>query len=245
LPPSDTLRGWFDFHDAATLFQDAAATTAVAAPGDPIGYVANKAADGPPLSIGPTSFRPAWQAFGDGRRGALFDGADDVLLADDAAYWSFLHDGRGAAIFVSIAIAGTFDGALLYNAAGLLGLTISCGRAGGGAAYVQAQVSSGFDDMPDPAWFAETASDASILAVGRNVVGVGLARSGETNTTSIRTNGVLRAEDSRDVAIVNDAEAGALYLQPSSAAWATIGQVLIYETPAMFDHAEEIEAFLM
>lgn len=53
-------RGWWEFWDTATLFQDSAATTPVTASGDPVGYAGDKSGQGLHLTQATASARPLW-----------------------------------------------------------------------------------------------------------------------------------------------------------------------------------------
>jgi hypothetical protein len=241
-PASDTLRAWFDFHDRSALFQDAAGMVEVASVGDPLGRVVNKALGRAPLTVGSAWSRPTWQPFGDGRHGGQFDGADDYLRADDPDDWTFLHDGRGAVVFVSLLLQGAFDGPIVYNAGGDFGMILHVGYAPSGS-YVSAIVNSGVSGVGEPAWLATT-PDEYALKIGRNVVGCAFRRDGTTNSTRVWTNGAERAGEVRELATVFDGPAAGLYVQPWSTPNVTIGEVLIYETAAMFEAAAQIESFL-
>lgn len=242
-PASDTLRAWFDFHDRAALFQDAAGTVPVTSVGDPIGRVANKAAGRTSLAVGSAWSRPTWQPFGDGRNGGKFDGADDFLFTNDPPEWTFLHDGRGAVVFVSFDLHGDFEGSLVYNAGGDYGMMLQFGYVPA-SSYVCALVRSGVDGVAEPAWIATT-PEVSVLQLGRNVVGCAFSRSGTTNRTRIWVNGAERISDSRELETIFDGPSAGLYVQPWSTPTVTVGEVLVYETAAMFEAAAQIESFLL
>lgn len=243
LPASATLRGWYDFTDPATLFQDAAGTIPVASIGDPIGRVVNKRAGGEPLTAAYPSGRPTWQPLGDGRRGARFDGVDDTLEAGDAASWKFLHDGTGAALFFRFRLSGEFYGTFAHNTSGPIGMVLNVERTSTNA-YAAALVNSGSYEVADPAWLAETPSGNDCFRSGSNLLAVAFRRDGTTNTAQLRTNGVLRATDAREIAEVVTDPGYPFTLLPWSTPNVTIAEVLVYETPTMFDQAEAVERYL-
>lgn len=75
------LSAWYDFSDVSTLFQASNGTTAVAADGDPIGYIKDKSGNGNHLSQAVNNAnRPTYKIVG-GRGLGRFDGSNDSLFS--------------------------------------------------------------------------------------------------------------------------------------------------------------------
>lgn len=74
---------WYDPGDLGTLFQDAAGTVPVTAPGDPVGYMADRSGNGYHVTQATASARPVLRQDTQGRTYLDFDGADDALSAGD------------------------------------------------------------------------------------------------------------------------------------------------------------------
>lgn len=80
------LGGWYDPSDISTMFQNSNGTTAVAADGDPVGYIADRSGAGNHLIQATAGARPLYKTSG-GLSWLEFDGIDDQLVrADTAAF---------------------------------------------------------------------------------------------------------------------------------------------------------------
>ena len=71
---------WYDFSDLSTMFQDAAGTVPVTAPGQPVGRVLDKSGNGNHATQSTDTLRPIYQIDANGKPGLLFDGVDDFLV---------------------------------------------------------------------------------------------------------------------------------------------------------------------
>lgn len=71
---------WYDFSDLSTMFQDAAGTVPVTAPGQPVGRVLDKSGNGNHATQSTAALRPIYQINANGNRGLKFDGVDDFLV---------------------------------------------------------------------------------------------------------------------------------------------------------------------
>jgi hypothetical protein len=74
---------WYDPGDLGSLFQDAAGTMPVTAPGDPVGYMGDKSGNGYHATQATAAARPILQQDAGGRYYLDFDGVDDFLSAGD------------------------------------------------------------------------------------------------------------------------------------------------------------------
>ena len=73
--------GWYDPSDFTTLFQNSNGTTAVAAPGDPVGYIADKSGRGNHRTQSTSGSRPLLARLPDGIRRNLFTYSEDLSNA--------------------------------------------------------------------------------------------------------------------------------------------------------------------
>ena len=74
------LKGWWDFSDISTLFQDSSKTTPVASDGDVIGAVEDKSGNGNDFLQPTTADKPLYKtSIVNGKSIARFDGVDDHL----------------------------------------------------------------------------------------------------------------------------------------------------------------------
>lgn len=72
---------WLDPSDLSTLFQDAAGTQPVTAPGQPVGCVLDKSGQGHHAVQPAAGARPVWRIDAEGRPHLDFDGNDDFLTS--------------------------------------------------------------------------------------------------------------------------------------------------------------------
>jgi hypothetical protein len=77
-PLSVSPDAWYDPSDLTTLFQNSNGTTAVAADGDPVGYMADKSGNGKHLVQAVAGSRPLYKTSG-GLSWLLFDGTNDFI----------------------------------------------------------------------------------------------------------------------------------------------------------------------
>jgi hypothetical protein len=73
-----TLKAWWDVSDLSTLFQNSDGTTAVAADGDPVGYIADKSGNGFHLTQATSGSRPTYKT-SSGLHWLDFDGTSDFI----------------------------------------------------------------------------------------------------------------------------------------------------------------------
>lgn len=71
---------WLDPSDLTTLFQDAAGTTPVTTPGQPVGCILDKSGRGNHATQSTAASRPTYQVDAGGRGYLSFDGVDDFLV---------------------------------------------------------------------------------------------------------------------------------------------------------------------
>lgn len=71
---------WLDPQEFASLYQDSAATTAVTAAGDPVGYIRDRSGNGRHATQGTDAARPTYQVDSAGRAYLSFDGSGDGLV---------------------------------------------------------------------------------------------------------------------------------------------------------------------
>jgi hypothetical protein len=102
------LRGlelWLDGADAATLFQDIAATTPATAVNNPVGYWRDKSGFNRHATQGTAANRPVVATHSaSGKTVLSFDGANDFLSSGTTDSWRFLHNGTPHNIFVVYSI---------------------------------------------------------------------------------------------------------------------------------------------
>lgn len=80
---STKLRAWWDFTDAAALFQNSGGTGAVGSAAEPVGYATDKSTNGKHLTQATSGARPLFQVSPSRVR---FDGSNDFLALASAAF---------------------------------------------------------------------------------------------------------------------------------------------------------------
>ena len=116
------LDGWWDFSDAASLFQASDGTTAVAADADPIGYATDKSGAGNHVIQATAGFRPTYRAgIQNGLSVGRFDGVEDFLNRTGISYAQPNHVfivGRYISASDNTMFDGFFNQMRLYRSSG-------------------------------------------------------------------------------------------------------------------------------
>lgn len=85
--PAGTYQGvWFDASDLSTMFQDAAGTVAVTAPGDPVGKWLDKSGNGNHATQATAASRPTYRVAANGYPYLDFDGANDFMVTGNIIF---------------------------------------------------------------------------------------------------------------------------------------------------------------
>lgn len=248
-PLFGTLRGWYDFFDTSTLYQESgtgSATTAVANVADPIGRIVNKVNGGLPYFYATSdSARPTRRAFGT-TYCARFDGTDDALVSSDTNYWKFLHTSGGACALIVFYITDAnpeLNQVLLgnnNNTGGNPGIQIRYIDASTPNDRAELQSSNG-----SAALFPQS-SDGTVLPQTRNKLLASFSQSS--------TNGVLKARNNGTEIISSTSAYTFSSSNPNLAVYigitpgvtfplkGDIAQILLYETPSAYSNAALLES---
>lgn len=98
----------------SSLFQDAAGTIPVTAPGDPVGLMRDLSGNGRHASQSTPASRPVYQVV-NGRGVIRFNGTTQYLeILGSTSTLKFMHDGTGASIFASVALASPLTPSKAY-----------------------------------------------------------------------------------------------------------------------------------